>query len=704
MPLSGYDDGHDIAPAAYLAVDQINNRTDLLKDYHVKIVRLDGGCDIRSRTALGANELVCSCEPIVGVVGPSCDMSSRIISHITNHRDFSMITINYGGSAESVGNHKFAFGILGTNSMYRKAIDSLIRHNAWSQPSLLFTGDYSDRATALQNLTNLPDSTYEFIFSSSIYDEYYIPLQEVKESFSRIIILLAPPPTVLRVFCLAYHNGMIFPKYQWVVSEQLEQNFHEISFKYDGELYNCSDRQISESLNGSINLFLDAFTPDHVVDTPTDMGTTLEQYRRDYELQAEKYSSEYGVDSTTIPWAIAFYDAVWSLAFALNESLVDFNYSLTEFRPGSRRLAESIRERILNLDIVGVTGRINFDELGYNEENILNIYQFYDHTHNGTVSKTKVGVFEHNRISFDPNVTSKFINGTFKIEHVQFHLMIIISILLFTAVSLLLTISAQLVNIRYRNHKVIKASSPALNHLIFLGCYMIIIGITFHVLDTFTWIDSHLKQWFCNIVPTLLNIGVTLFLGTVCIKTWRLNRLYTNSKKLIRGGIKYINDSFLAGFVTILVTVDLCMCVVWIITDPLIPTTEKILNLQNNEAVILLREECRSHYTVYWLIVLLSPKAVLTLASFLLALSTRFNRREFKTNNVIILTYFLAIIFGLGISMYLVFYFTKVTVTIGVILLSICLNISVCLCLFVLFLPLIRNAIYKCMSFLRNYQ
>ena len=28
-----FDDGHDIAPAAYLAVEQINNRSDLLSDY-----------------------------------------------------------------------------------------------------------------------------------------------------------------------------------------------------------------------------------------------------------------------------------------------------------------------------------------------------------------------------------------------------------------------------------------------------------------------------------------------------------------------------------------------------------------------------------------------------------------------------------------------------------------------------------------------
>ena len=64
---SSFDDGHDIAPAVYLAVREVNNRTDLLKDYDIEIFRLDGGCDVTTRTVIGANELVCSCKNIVGI-------------------------------------------------------------------------------------------------------------------------------------------------------------------------------------------------------------------------------------------------------------------------------------------------------------------------------------------------------------------------------------------------------------------------------------------------------------------------------------------------------------------------------------------------------------------------------------------------------------------------------------------------------------
>ena len=74
---SNFDDGHDTAPAAYLAVEQINNQSDLLSDYQVQLIPLDGGCTVTERTIVGINNLACNCEPIVGIVGPSCGTSAR---------------------------------------------------------------------------------------------------------------------------------------------------------------------------------------------------------------------------------------------------------------------------------------------------------------------------------------------------------------------------------------------------------------------------------------------------------------------------------------------------------------------------------------------------------------------------------------------------------------------------------------------------
>ena len=112
-----FDDGHDIAPAAYLAVEQINNRSDLLSDYQVKLLPLDGGCNVTERTVIGINNLACSCEPIVGIIGPSCGASALMVGEFVGRDQFPMVTIHYG-ERNILGNRTmfpFAFGILGAN-------------------------------------------------------------------------------------------------------------------------------------------------------------------------------------------------------------------------------------------------------------------------------------------------------------------------------------------------------------------------------------------------------------------------------------------------------------------------------------------------------------------------------------------------------------------------------------------------------------
>ena len=688
--VDNYDDGHDIAPATYLAVEQVNNRTDILKDYEVKLVRFDGGCDVASRTAVGFNELVCSCDPIVAVIGPTCERSSKIVSKLTNHNAFRMVTLNYGGSYESVGQHAYSFGILGLNTMYGEVVDRLLRHNNWTKPALLFTG--SIYSVDVDRLMTLSGDAYNFNVSASV-SENIIPLQQIRDSYTRIIIIMAPPQTILRVLCMAFHERMMFPSYQWIFTEVSERDLHDISFKYNGVLCSCSYEKIKIMLRGNINILFDPYTINR---TSNNIAVGIGEYQDLYQKHTKLYSTEFDVPSNTTQWATYFYDAVWALSLALNNSLVDLSQNLSEYKTGSKVLADTIRRRMLEIDIQGVTGKINFDKFGYNKHGTLSVYQFANHSlPKNEVSKTVIAIFEDDKIMF---LTPTFIDGSFVVKYPLIDYGVAVGILAITLLSLLMVALAQFVNVYHRNHKVIKASSPTLNHLIFLGCYMIILGIILQVLDTFTKIDSKLKEWFCNIVPFLLNIGVTLFMGTVCIKTWRLNRLYANSRKLIRGRIKFVNDSFLAGFVSILVILDLFICITWNIIDPLKPKSKKRPEMQGNEIVLLVEDDCHSEYTIYWVVVLLSPKVVLTVASFLLALSTRMNRKEFKTNNVIVLTYLLAIIFGLGIPMYTVFHFTQIALSVRVILLSTCLNISVCICILVLFLPLICEVMRKCIN------
>ena len=698
---SSFEDGHNIAPAVYLAVKQVNNRSDLLKDYEVEILRLDGGCDILPRTTISINELICGCQSVVGIIGPSCKKSSETVNQLTNREVFSLITINYGDQNAGTGNYSYAFGILGTlNSMYSMALAELLKHNNWTNYAMLYTAKYSDISRDIILLSGFPPR-----YTSLMYQDTFIPLKIVKKSYSRVIIVLANPSTIARVLCLAHHEGMFLPDYQWVFHEIIQQNFAKTSFSYQGKPYVCDDFNFSISVNGSINLFLNALQDSSDINEDRENENYIldNNYYEGYKLETVEYSKEFGVNSTTTEWARGFYDAVWALAYALNGSLADLNTSLSEFKLGSPILAESIRKHMLNLDLCGITGNIKFDSnTGFNEGGFLNVIQYEKHQ-----MPRKIGIFKDGKLNITSlNSSAYFIDSLFEQKLDEINDIVMSGILIFTLLTLILLISAQIINIRYRNHKGIKASSPMLNHLIFIGGYIIAIGVIIYVAETPLWVHYPvIGQHICSLAPSLFSIGVTLYLGTVCIKTWRLNRIYIHSKRFDTGDIKSIKGYLLLGFLIALVILDVLVCILWRSIDSqspkVIPSEENIIIGDGGKRVVLIEQVCHSDYEVYWYAALLAPKVLLVLASFTLALLTQMNIKEFKTGNVIVLSFFLTAIFGIGIPIYAVIIVTfrsNVSISISTAVLSTCLNLTICIGVCILLQPLWK---FKCKSYVR---
>ena len=100
-----WEDVEEIVPSAYLALDQINNRTDILKDYTIRLIESDGGCNIRTRTVVGFAEsgILSSSKRIVGVVGPSCADSSATVVPLTSQNEIALVTIHYGSLNSTAG-------------------------------------------------------------------------------------------------------------------------------------------------------------------------------------------------------------------------------------------------------------------------------------------------------------------------------------------------------------------------------------------------------------------------------------------------------------------------------------------------------------------------------------------------------------------------------------------------------------------------
>ena len=79
-----FDQGHSIIPAVQLAVEQINNRSDILpENFYLNVLLQDSGCDKASKTAVSIvsslKELLITLNGPLGIIGPACSEDSTFV-------------------------------------------------------------------------------------------------------------------------------------------------------------------------------------------------------------------------------------------------------------------------------------------------------------------------------------------------------------------------------------------------------------------------------------------------------------------------------------------------------------------------------------------------------------------------------------------------------------------------------------------------
>jgi len=85
---------------------------------------------------------------------------------------------------------------------------------------------------------------------------------------------------------MAYHEGLVYPTYQWVFTERVISDFVDISFSYNDQKYTCSAAEMMNiAVNGSISFIPDLITTKD--DNTTVSGQPYKEYLHNYEEKAK---------------------------------------------------------------------------------------------------------------------------------------------------------------------------------------------------------------------------------------------------------------------------------------------------------------------------------------------------------------------------------------------------------------------------------
>ena len=679
-----WDGGPNIVPALRLAAEHINNHSGVLNPYRLELISEDGGCNIVSKAVISfVRSGIGNGRRVVGIIGPGCSSSSLAIAPLIVEDEISLISVHIAGSPllENRTQYFNSFGCLGSSYGFAEAGFALMKKNNWTNVSALYDQSriyFYTTFLAFQRdiTTEVPGS--RIVFSAAVYD-FYFPLEAIKDSLTRIIFIFTGPEFARRIMCLAYHEDMLYPLYQWLLASRTfsEVAGSDVEFNYKEKAYFCSKEVMAQTaLNGNllINYKLIPFN----TSASTIAGISYGEYLEKYDDKVNEYNNNNEnpyTNSTYSIWAAPYYDAVWAMALALNNTL---GLNLRNYRYGNSTAIGMIRDQLYETEFEGVSGHVSFNRATGNIERVVDVFQIFNS------SDVYVAYYNAGHIE-------KFSNARFIDDEIENRL-VAISPYLGAFFAILLIMQTALVVVThvlmfvYRKYSSVRATSPKLNHLIYLGCYLLIVGgLIYSIYKAITYLDGNIRGALCHAIWSwIFPVGYTLIFGTIAVRTWRLYRIFTH---YLNPG-KFISNPALLAFVLILIGVDIVIGIVWTSIDPLeLRITPRIITVDGVRKWFLDRS-CFCDYYYYWLGTIMGYRLLLLIAVIILSLLTRsIHNKNFATSSLRVFVYLLGGVFTFGVVLYYFFLSLNVSVYADYVILCVLLNAIICMVLVLVFFP-----------------
>ena len=697
-----WNEGNNIQPALNLAVDQINKHDGLLENFNLQLIHGDSGCDkqLNARTIENfvSHGFVQQRKRLTGIIGPGCSSSSGALASLVERPELGLVVVHGAGSPTLANRTKYPYllGTLGSTSSFVQAFYYLVKRGNWSRIAILYDISLSfyinTKKQLFESLENLsPEVAVDFLPVT----RYRIPLKTIKKRMLRVVFVMCPLEMMQYIMCLASNMSMNFSSYQWVIMPHtLEELTRPIKFWLNGDLYACSTEKLKEVYEKTILLNYN-FLPRDNMDLISNQ--THQEYQTNYEHYRELYnlSPNITMNSTYTYWATYFYDAVWAWAVVLDnltKTHEGFNIS-SEY--GNINRSEMIVKQFYKTSFQGISGQITFSsQTGFVWREVT-IFQ--------------VSNFQQNFIAFiDPdgklrckneidgcNATSvTFIDDSFPSKTLRESQGLAIFFVLVLLLKFFIIVMLHIITAKYSNSPSLKASSPKLLHMSYIGVYILVAGTFLWDLNSAAQIQVQYRHYFCQVLwAWTIPVGFTLSFSPVVMRTWRIYRIF---KHYLNPG-HFISNRILVSAVMFLIVLNLIVAVIWTTFDRFeLVAREYPIEMNTRQ----MHFECTCKYLTYWRVIIgVLEVGLLILVAIFSVLTRGVAISYFATSSLRVFIYLLsftvtlvAILYGLIIHVGIqdkMYYFSF---SLFNILLSIIIGLFIMLVFIPPIIPIFRNS------------
>ncbi|KAI4573593.1 hypothetical protein MJT46_004833 [Ovis ammon polii x Ovis aries] len=440
-------------------------------------------------------------------------------------------------------------------------------------------------------------------------------VKKLKGNDVRIILGQFDQNMAAKVFCCAYEENMYGSKYQWIIPGWYEPSWWE-QVHAEANSSRCLRKHLLTAMEGYIGVDFEPLSSKQI---KTISGKTPQQYEREYNNKRS------GVGPSKFHGYA--YDGIWVIAKTLQRAMETLHASsrhqrIQDFNYTDHTLGKIILNAMNETNFFGVTGQVVFrngERMG-----TIKFTQFQD--------SREVKVGEYNAVAD----TLEIINDTIRFQgseppkdktiileqlrKISLPLYSILSAL--TILGMIMASAFLFFNIKNRNQKLIKMSSPYMNNLIILGGMLSYASIFLFGLDG-SFVSEKTFETLCTVRTWILTVGYTTAFGAMFAKTWRVHAIFKNVKMKK----KIIKDQKLLVIVGGMLLIDLCILICWQAVDPLRRTVERY-SMEPDPAgrdisIRPLLEHCENTHMTIWLGIVYAYKGLLMLFGCFLAWETR---------------------------------------------------------------------------------
>ena len=684
--------GPAVVPAAIVAKDLINSRSDILEDYRIEFIIDDSGCNQSSKAVNSTfRGLFYSKKDVVGVIGPGCSEAALAIAPLVTDDKISLIQI-----APSATSPVLTDTTLYPNT-FRPIVSALgvvetyieiIRRMNYRQVGALYEATRPFQTTVYTRFQEKTLSEGTQLTAFGLFDAYF-PLGEFRSKV-RVIFVFASSGFARKLLCLAYHKQMLYPAYQFIFSNRKPKNFlKNVTISLDGNAYKCSPDVMARTVIGMIfNDF--RLTRRDRNDNNTDARISYDEFSEIYTKARSCHLKSLGLDdAVSTKHHSGYFDATWALALSLNNSLLrleEKGLSLSDYTNQMPEITRIIKEELLNLNFEGMRGRVEFNRKTHDGANVtlIDIYQVFDSGDTNII----VGFYnpdhsiEQQLVLYD---NASLIPAEFDQIYIKPHTSLGVIVVISVMILFVALFTCHIANVVWGNRKSVKATSPNLNHLVFSGCYLSLIGAIVYT-NAFVFIEisensNILIPVHCSALQWTSTMTFSLVFGTLGAKTWRIHRIFN---RFTASPMKQLSDKTLIPIALIPLATDVVLNVLWNLIDPWYISVKQGPDLSAEVT-------CKTDNVITWAIFTAVPKGVLTFIVLYLSIATRrVHRREFRqTKSINILIYSLLILLGILLPLFFILQSTVSLWAVSLRYLSFCLFdlAYVVLCIALVLLP-----------------